>query len=273
MWSSSLRCTVVLVVNFVVHPDFNFSSIVSLRHFTMFGDQVAAIDRAVTRTGWQQFASVSLVLLLAYLVDAAARRWRIGGQGSRRQALAVTLGMTAPLLCDVGYDQLLAFGVLQAPVSNLPWLLGALMTMASVLGRDVVISRRALKQSVELQNQLARADRINIMGHLASSVAHELTQPLTANVLNATVGLECVQGDTSGAKELRTILGDIKGDSQRAAEVIARIQKFLKLEAIELHPLAVDKVLHDVVSLIGADGTCNGCIGSRYSAGVAECVG
>jgi two-component system, LuxR family, sensor kinase FixL len=124
MWSVILARSAVLVVNFLVQPNFNFASIVSLRTVPLFGEQVSQIAAAVPRREWQWFAVASLILLMAYLIDAAVRRWLTGGRESRRKALAVGLAIAAPMLCTITYTQLLAFGVIHGPVSNLPWFLG-----------------------------------------------------------------------------------------------------------------------------------------------------
>src|SRR5262245_12465344 len=73
-----LARSAVLVVNFSVHPNFNFESIVSLRTVPLFGEQVSQIAAAVPRREGQLFAVASLMLLMAYLIDAAVRRWLTG---------------------------------------------------------------------------------------------------------------------------------------------------------------------------------------------------
>src|SRR5580765_8646041 len=72
MWAVILARSVVLVVNFSVHPNFNLSNIVSLRRVSLLGEQVSQIGVAVPRSQWQMFATASLILLMAYLMDAAA---------------------------------------------------------------------------------------------------------------------------------------------------------------------------------------------------------
>jgi len=255
MWAAISLRAIVVAVNFLVHPNFNFSSITSLRHVPLLGDQVAVIGVAVTRAGWQPLATATLVLLVAYLVDTAVRRWRMPGKESKRQAMVVLLGLAVPMLCEFVYGQLLVFGIVQGPISNLPWFLGALLIMANELVRDVIVSRRALRQLAELHSQLARVERISILGQLGSSVAHELAQPLSANVLNAHVGLKQLNEEEPDLRNLRTILDDIESDSQRAADVITRIRTFLKVQTIELLPLAVEDIVKDVLSLIGGDVT------------------
>src|ERR1051326_7400785 len=105
------------------------------------GEQVFTVQAVTPRAGWQEFALFSLVLLMAYLLDAAVRRWRLGDRDSKRRALAVVLGIAAPWLCASAYTQLIIFGVIPGPISNLPWFFGALCTMVYEFGRDYIRGR------------------------------------------------------------------------------------------------------------------------------------
>src|SRR5262249_4494666 len=154
----------------------------------------------------------------AYLIDAAVRRWLTGASDSRRKALAVGLAIAAPMLCTIGYTQLLVFGVIHGPVSNVPWFLGALVMMAYETGRELILSRRARLELAELRDQLAQVERINLVGQLASGVAHELAQPLSAIALNVGAAQRQLNGEKPDLRELRSILDDIGKDDRRAAE-------------------------------------------------------
>ena len=114
LWTIILMRSVVLVVNFSVHPSFNFVSIDSLRRVSLLGEQISVIATAVPRTDWQMFALASLFLTVAYLVDTAVRRWRKGGPEARRKVIAVTLGTALPLLSTIIYAHLVLYGVLRA---------------------------------------------------------------------------------------------------------------------------------------------------------------
>jgi len=225
MWAIIFARSVVLVVNFSVHPNFNFSSIASLRRVSLLGEQGSQIGVAVPRTQWQMFAVASVVLLVAYLIDAAAQRWLKGGADSRRKALAAGLGMAVPMLISVVCTQLLAFGVLHVPISNLRWFLGVQMMMAYELGRDVLVSRRGRLELTALREQLAHAARVSALGQLSSALAHELSQPLTATTANVGAALIHLKSEKPDLEELRSILDDIRNDEHRAVEIITRMRQ------------------------------------------------
>jgi C4-dicarboxylate-specific signal transduction histidine kinase len=147
------------------------------------------------------------------------------------------------------------FGVLQGPVSNLPWFLGALLVMAFELGRDFILSRRERLELAKLRNQLAHVDRVSLLGQLASTLAHELNQPLAATTTNVEAALKHLEGEKPDLAELRSILEDIGSDHRRAAEIIARMRELYKRRAIEMQPLRVEDVIEDVVSLVRTEAT------------------
>jgi signal transduction histidine kinase len=260
MWAIIFARSVVLVVNFSVHPNFNFSNIVSLSRVSLLGEQVSQIDVAEARSQWQMFALASLILLIAYLIDAAAQGWLKGGTDSRRKALAVSLGLIVPMLSTVVYTQLLVFGVLRGPVSDLPWFLGAQLVMAYELGRDVLVSKRVRLESTELREQLAHAARINALGQLSSALAHELSQPLTATTANVGAALMQLKREKPDLEELRSILDDIRNDGRRAVEIITQMRQISQRHVIEMQPLGVEDVVQDVVSLVHSEATLNNVV-------------
>jgi signal transduction histidine kinase len=253
IWSFIGMRIVVLVVNFSVQPNFNFSQIISLRKVPLLGEQVSTIAEAIPRTPWQWLAVASLILLLVFMVDAAAERWLKGGKDSRRKALAVVIGIVIPMVATNAYAQLVIFGVLHGLLSNIPWFLGALLIMTYEMGREIVLNRRERLELAELRVQLAQVERATALGQLASTLAHELAQPLSATVLNAEVALNKLKGKTPNLDELRSIVSDIDTDSRRGADIVARMRQFFKRRSIDMRPLDIEDVLHDVASLVQAE--------------------
>jgi signal transduction histidine kinase len=252
MWSVILARSFIVVVNFSVHPNYNFSSIESLRFVALFGDQISTIGAAVPREGFQAFAAFSLILLFAYVMSAVVRGWRKGG-ARRRKALAVGVAGGIPMLGTIIYGQLVIFGALSGPFSNVPWFLGTLLIMGYVTGRDFVLSRRARLEVAELRGQLAQIDRVNLLGRLASGLAHELSQPLSAVSLNLAAARRQLKNGSPDIDDLGAILGDINDDKDRALEIIHRMRRLFKQRAIELNPIEIDDVVRNALALVRAD--------------------
>ena len=254
LWTVIFARSIQVVVNFSVPTTFAFTSIDSLRTISLFGEQISAVGAAVP-SGRQWFAVASSLLLTVYLMDTAARGWLKGGRETRRKTIAVSLGIAIPMLLNVFYVQLMVFGVLPAPVSNLPWFLGALVVMAWQLGRDFILSRRDRLELAELRDRLAQVDRVSVMGQLATTLAHELTQPLAATAANVDAARAQLKREKPDLEELNSILDDIGKDDRRAAEIIDRMRQLFKRRTIEMEPLSVNDLVHDVISLVHAEAT------------------
>jgi signal transduction histidine kinase len=127
--------------------------------------------------------------------------------------------------------------------------------MAYELGREFVLSRRARLELAELRTQLAQRERVSMMGQLASTLAHELAQPLTATAVNVETALKHLESGKPDLEELRSILADIGEDDRRATEIIAGMRRLFKRRAIEMKPLRVDDVMRDVAAMVRPEAT------------------
>ncbi|MEJ8810532.1 ATP-binding protein [Variovorax ureilyticus] len=118
---------------------------------------------------------------------------------------------------------------------------------------DVTDRKEAEHQLMQLRLELAHAGRVSAMGHLASSLAHEINQPLGAILRNTEAALLLLQAQQPDLEEIRAILADILGDDQRAGTVIDRMRAMLRHSAMAIEPLAVDDLLSDVAALVRPD--------------------
>jgi signal transduction histidine kinase len=252
MWSVILTRAFIFVANFLLQPNYHFSSIESLHFVSVLGAEVSAIDHAVPRRGLQMIAVLSLVLLFAYAMSASVRSWRNGGAEQRRKALAVGLAEGLPMLLTIVYGQLVIFGLIGGPISNIPWFLGALLIMGYVSGRDFVVGRRARLEAAELRSQLAQIERVNLLGRLSSALSHELSQPMSAMSLNLGAARKQLQRPPVDVGEIAAILHDVDADNDRAIEIINRIRQLFKQRAIALNPIRIEDAVRNAVSL--ADG-------------------
>lgn len=94
--------------------------------------------------------------------------------------------------------------------------------------RDLTAQRLAEKEVREHRELLAHVDRINSMGEMASAMAHEINQPLTAISLYATTALALLDKDESGADRVADVLQKLTRQSHRAGAVLERMQKMTK---------------------------------------------
>jgi two-component system CheB/CheR fusion protein len=109
------------------------------------------------------------------------------------------------------------------------------------------------EELVELRSNLAHAGRVTALGELASGLAHELRQPLTAILTDAQAAQMLLHAAEPDLADLPEMLVEIIRDAQRAAGVIDRLGKMLKRRPMVLARLSVEDLLKDVTSLVHGD--------------------
>jgi len=114
-----------------------------------------------------------------------------------------------------------------------------------------ITGRKLAEQEIERQrNELAHVARISTISQLASSLAHELNQPLGAILRNAEAGEQFLQEPSPDLDELRAILADIRKDDQRAGAVIDRMRGLMKQRKAERRRVDLCLLAGDVVTLV-----------------------
>lgn len=108
------------------------------------------------------------------------------------------------------------------------------------------------------RRDLAHLTRVSTIGQLASSLAHELNQPLTAILSNVQAAQRFMTSDPIDLAEVRDILNDIVQDDYRASEVIRRIRAVVKNGDLEVMPLDLAEVIRDAVVLMHSDAISRG---------------
>jgi signal transduction histidine kinase len=135
------------------------------------------------------------------------------------------------------------------------WL--ALILVESLLIAGLVVQRarrkRAEAEAAVQRGQLAHAQRVTTVGQLATTLAHEINQPLGAIVSNAEAACRLVGPAEPKRTDLLETLGDIIDDGQRASEVIRRLRAMLRTGAAEQKPCDVNGLILEVMKFLEAD--------------------
>jgi PAS domain S-box-containing protein len=113
---------------------------------------------------------------------------------------------------------------------------------------------RASERNLQMtQAELARVSRLTTMGELAASIAHEVNQPLTAVINNASACVRLLANNNLDPEVLRRALEGIIADGTRASTVLARIRAFIKKEPAEKSELDINEVIQEVLALAGRE--------------------
>lgn len=117
------------------------------------------------------------------------------------------------------------------------------------VARDITERRHHEEASRIQQEKIQITSRLTTMGEMASSLAHELNQPLTA-ITNYSMG--AVAMVKAGHTDLNTLLPALEkaaSQAQRAGKIISRIREFVKRSEPRRQSIQIDTVIENAISL------------------------
>ncbi|HWZ50764.1 MAG TPA: ATP-binding protein, partial [Granulicella sp.] len=126
---------------------------------------------------------------------------------------------------------------------------------------DVTERKRAEEALGEAQANLARVSRVTTMGELTASLAHEIKQPITAAVTDASTCLRWLGRDLPDVPEARQAAVRVIKDVTRAADIISRVGLLFKKGTPQKVVLDVNEVIREMIVLLRSEAT-------RYSISV-----
>lgn len=110
--------------------------------------------------------------------------------------------------------------------------------------------REALRQH---ETKLAHALRINSMGEMASGIAHELTQPLTALLSQSQAGRRIAAANGLADTPIDTVLAANVLQAKRAADILVRLRAYVGKSALEAGVHDLCRHVADIVALSRID--------------------
>src|SRR5881409_2361698 len=130
-----------------------------------------------------------------------------------------------------------------------------------VLAAVVDISARKLAEAEALQHRedLGHLSRVAVMGEMAASIAHELNQPLSGIISNASAGQRFIDRGNIDLRELRELLGDIVADGRRAGDVIRGIQSMVKKRGPTRQRVDLNDLVMNVVRMVKPNAVHHSC--------------
>jgi PAS domain S-box-containing protein len=114
---------------------------------------------------------------------------------------------------------------------------------------DVTEARKIQDEMRILHQRTWHTDRIERAGAITVSLAHELSQPLTAILSNAQAGLRYIEHDADPS-ELRDILQDIVRDDKRAASIINGLRAMLRKQDTMRENIELGTCVSETLELI-----------------------
>ncbi len=119
--------------------------------------------------------------------------------------------------------------------------------------RDVSLRKYREQQDKEHLDALAHVTRLGLMGEMASGIAHEVNQPLSAISNYAQASINLLRTENIDREKLTDILYKTQQQALRAGQIIHRMRDFVKSHAKHRSTTDINALIHDAVGLCIAE--------------------
>jgi len=228
------------------------------------GDAVIATDArtritfmnpvAQTLTGWSQQEATGLPLPDVFRIVNEHTGQKVEDPAAKVLRLGTVIGLAnhTVLLTRDGRD--LPIDDCGAPIVDD----AGGITGTVIIFRDMTERRQVEDALRKAQADLVRVSRLITMGQLTASIAHEVSQPISAVRTNATAGLNFLEQDPPDLAEAREALGRIVRDADRAGHVIRQIRNHIKKASPLTDRFEINDAVREVIALTQAEAVHTG---------------
>jgi PAS domain S-box-containing protein len=115
--------------------------------------------------------------------------------------------------------------------------------------QDVTQQRRSEEALGKLRSELAHVARVTSLGALTASIAHEVNQPLSGIVTNASTSLRMLAADPPNVEGARETARRSIRDANRAADVITRLRALFAKKAPTVELMDLNAATREVIAL------------------------
>ena len=119
--------------------------------------------------------------------------------------------------------------------------------------QDVTESKVAEEALDRARSELAHVARVTTLNALTASIAHEINQPLSGIITNASTCLRMLNGDPPNIDGARETVRRTLRDGNRASDVITRLRALFSKKELTLEPLDLNEATREVISLSLSD--------------------
>jgi PAS domain S-box-containing protein len=115
---------------------------------------------------------------------------------------------------------------------------------------DLTERKRAAEALRALQTELAHANRLATMGHLAASIAHEINQPIGAARNNAHAAQRFLARTPPDLVEVKEALECVVSETYRAGDIIGGIREQIKKAPPRMESIDLNEAIEEVIALV-----------------------
>ncbi|AKS46954.1 Signal transduction histidine kinase regulating C4-dicarboxylate transport system [Octadecabacter temperatus] len=125
------------------------------------------------------------------------------------------------------------------------------LSLANATLIDEIAQRRRLDEKLQdLNRELSHVTRVNTMGQMATGLAHELSQPLTAISQNLDTALSVAKMDPAPNKELVSILTEIDEQAHQGGDIIRALRSFMRKDNGHAQPFDFKELVEQTQRLL-----------------------
>jgi PAS domain S-box-containing protein len=130
-------------------------------------------------------------------------------------------------------------------VEDHPMFVGALQDVTGT-----VVAEEALNRA---RSELAHVARITTLSALTASIAHEVNQPLSGIITNASTCLRMLDAEPPNVVGARETTRRTLRDGNRAADVVSRLRTLFGRKEFTLEPMDLNDAMREVIALTSSD--------------------
>jgi signal transduction histidine kinase len=247
-------------------PPFKIMAAVLLVWLAVFEYFRQGLENSHLRFGW---ALIFYALAFAYIAHLSTQISVVLGLKNAR-TLAVIYGVGALLVCIRILRMVFGYTEPDAAAQGVDsFLLVFSGVMVSVLGsfafvglfveravkREVLATEERVRQeeSARLGEQIAQLERQRTLGAMSYSFAHELSQPLTAILMDTHAIKSSLSANQLDVSEIKESIEDVERSAKRTVQLVERIRSFVRPTQGDYEDVDMKVLVHDVQHLLAHD--------------------
>jgi len=119
--------------------------------------------------------------------------------------------------------------------------------------------REAETIAARLRGRLARFSKERSLGTMATTIAHEVNQPLIAIQNYAQAARRRLQAKTDAEPKLIELVAKIEGQAERAGAITQHVRALVNHDEPDLRPIQLSPLLQEVIRIMEPESEARGC--------------